>query len=225
LWHEARALAPVSATAKAVLVVGAVAGLLPMAASMFAMTRDTHGRRLVGFMRSMSRALRSMPALFLLMVVASVMQAGSLGVGWLVAKGCEAWFCSAIGDANAQRVGVAAGLVFVLVASGLGVVHDLARAVVVRARARAYRALVRGARAFGSAPLSIWWSWAWRALAALALVLAVAVVATRTGGRGGVALLVLAVLHQGVVLSRVALRLSWLAKALRLVSYFADNER
>jgi hypothetical protein len=48
-------------------------------------------------------------------------------------------------------------------------------------------------------------------------IVAVALLADRIGGRGGVALVVLAALHQSVILSRVALRASWLAKAMRSV--------
>ena len=218
--HGARALAPVAGAAEFVLIVGAVAGLLPLAASMFAMA---HGRA-ARFVRSTSRALQELPALLLLLVIVGTAQAVSLGVAFLVFKGIDMWFETSLGDAYAQRLGVASAMIFVLAASGLGVVHDLARAVVVQTRARApvharaLRALAGGARAFASAPLSLWWSWAWRALAALAPVAAIAAVATRIGGRGGALLVLLAALHQGVVLSRVALRLSWLARALRAVA-------
>jgi hypothetical protein len=51
-------------------------------------------------------------------------------------------------------------------------------------------------------------------------VLAIAAVATRIGGRGGLPLFLLAILHQGVVLSRVAIHLSWLASALRSVDRY-----
>jgi hypothetical protein len=213
LRHGARALAPAAGAAEFVLIVGAVAGLLPMAASMFAMA---HGRA-ARFVRSTSRAMQALPALLLLLVIVGAAQAASLGVAFLVFKGIDMCFETSLGDAYAQRLGVASAMIFVLVASGLGVVHDLARAVVVQTRARALRALAGGARAFASAPLSLWWSWAWRALAALAPVAAIAAVATRIGGRGGALLVLLAALHQGVVLSRVALRLSWLARALRAV--------
>jgi hypothetical protein len=169
-----------------------------MAASMFAMA---HGRA-ARFVPSTSRAVQALPALLLLFVIVGAAQGASLGVGFLVFKGIEMWFETSLGDANAQRLGVAV-------------------VVQTRARARALRALAAGARAFASAPLSMWWSWAWRALAALAPVAAVAAVATRIGGRGGALLVLLAALHQGVVLSRVALRLSWLARALRAV----DEER
>jgi hypothetical protein len=222
LWHGARALPPAATSVKVVLVVGALAGLLPMAASMFALTYEARHRRRAGFVRCVTSAMRTMPALVLLLVIGTGAQATALGVGFLVAKGIELWFEASLGEAGAQRLGVPVGLIFALVASGFGVVHDLSRAAVVHSRVRAIRALSRGARAFGSAPLSIWWSWAWRAIAALVPILAVGLVATRIGGRGGVALVLLAALHQAVVLSRVAFRLSWLARALRAVG---DDER
>jgi hypothetical protein len=217
LWHGARALAPTAAAAKAVLLVGTVAGLLPMAASMSAMAYEARHHRHAGFVRSMTRALGAMPALLLLLVLVDAAQAGAIGLGLLAAKSSETWFEGSLGDARAERLGVALASVFVLAASGMGVVHDLARAVVVRSRTRALRALARAWHTFGRAPLSIWWSWAWRTLTAMVPVLAVAAVATRIGGRGGMPLFLLAMLHQGVVLSRVAIHLSWLASALRAV--------
>jgi hypothetical protein len=74
-----------------------------------------------------------------------------------------------------------------------------------------------GARTFRLAPAALAWSWAWRALASLAPIVAAAWAADRLGGRGGAALFALLVLHQAVVLARVGLRASWLARALRAV--------
>lgn len=217
VWHGARALAPAAAVAKGVLLLGAVAGLLPVAASLFAMAHEAHHNGRAGFVRCMSRALAAMPALLLLMVIMGAAQAAAIGMGLLVAKGSETWLEASLGDARAQRMGLALGFAFVLAASGIGVVHDLARAMVMGSRTRALLALSRAWRTFGRAPLFLWWSWAWRALAAIVPVLAGAVVAARIGGRGGVSLFLLTILHQGVVLSRAALHLSWLASALRAV--------
>jgi hypothetical protein len=217
LWHGARGITPVAATGEFVLIVGAVAGLMPMAAAMFAMAYATRDSPAAGFVRSVAGALRAMPSLLLLLVVVGLMQAIAAGIGFVLAETVEAWAHTGLGEARAQRMGIGVGLVFVALVSGLGVMHDLARAVVVRSRTSALRALVLGAQTFGRAPLPIWWSWAWRALLSLAPVLAAAALAARIGGRGGVALLLLAFLHQGVVLSRVALRASWLAEALRSV--------
>jgi hypothetical protein len=223
LWHSARGLAPVTAAGELALIVGAVAGLLPMAGAMFAMAYATRDRHAAGFVRSMTAALRVMPSLLLLLVVVSVAQAVAAGIGVAVGAAVEGWAHAGFGEARAQRIGIAAGLVFVALVSGLGVVHDLARAAVVRSRVSWLRALVLGARTFGRSPLPLWWSWAWRALISLAPVLAVAAVATRIGGRGGATLLLLALLHQAVVVSRVAVRTSWLAETLRSVECSLDS--
>jgi len=97
----------------------------------------------------------------------------------------------------------------------MGVTHDLARAAVVRRSAGGARALVAGAAAFRADPVSLGWSWAWRATASMAPVVLVGALADRLGGHGGATLVLLALLHQGVVFGRVALRASWLAVALR----------
>lgn len=219
LWHGARGLAPVTSAAEIAIGTAAVVGLLPMAAVMVAMAYATRDRRSPGLVDSIVGAARAMPSLLWLLVAVGVAQAATVGLGVLIAAGAQAWLSDSWGEARAERVGVALGLVFVLIASGLGVVHDLARATVIRSRATGWRAVVLGARAFGHAPLPIWWSWAWRGLASLAPLLAVAAAATRIGGRGGAALILLASLHQGVVLSRIALRASWLAHALRTVDF------
>ncbi len=217
LWHNTRAVAPVISDAELVLIVGAVVGLLPMAAAMFAMTHAPGRRAVAGFAACVSGALRAMPSLLLLLLVVSIAQAIAIAIGVIVGESIEAWTGAGLGESRAQRIGVATGLVFLAAASVIGVVHDLARAVVVRSGANWRRALALAARIFSRAPLPIWWSWAWRALLSLVPVLAVATVALRAGGRGGLALWVLAVLHQAVAISRVALRASWLAKALRSV--------
>jgi hypothetical protein len=45
------------------------------------------------------------------------------------------------------------------------------------------------------------------------------------GGRGGLTLLLLALLHQAVVVARVSLRASWLGLALRAVDVGFPNPR
>jgi hypothetical protein len=215
-WHGARGLAPVTVAAELALVIGAIAGLVPTAAAMIAMACATGDRRGAGPVRSMAGALRAAPRLLLLWMIVRASQATLVGVGAAGALGIETW-AQAMGEVRAERLGIAVGFTFLVAASGLGVVHDLARAVVVRERASGMHALVRGARTFGRAPLPLWWSWAWRALVSLMPILAAAAVATRIGGRSGGALVILAVLHQAVVVSRVAVHASWLSCALRSV--------
>jgi hypothetical protein len=217
LWHGASALAPVSAAAEVALVVGAIAGIVPMTAMMVAMAHVGGDRDSARFVPCMANALRVAPSLLVLLVLVGAGQAATVGIGAAVGSGIATWAHSAIGEVRAERMGIAVGLVFVALASGLGVVHDLARAQVVRSQSKALRALALAARAFGGAPLPLWWAWAWRATLSLGLVLIGATVAGRIGGRGGQALVLLTVLHQTVVVSRVAFRASWLACALRSV--------
>lgn len=217
LWHGARGLPPLVTAAEIALVVGAIAGLLPTAAAMTAMARAPRHRPRAGLAQNLSAALEAMPALVFLFFIVTAAQALTLGIGAGIGGAVEAWVHDGLGEVRAQRMGLAVAFVFVVVASGLGVVHDLARAAVVCARASGASALAVGARAFGAAPVLLWWSWAWRWLASVAPVLGVAVVAGQVGGRGGAALALIALLHQGVVLTRVALRASWLARALRSV--------
>jgi hypothetical protein len=227
LWHSDRGLAPVTAAAEMALTIGAIAGLIPMAGAMFATACRTLDNRAMGFMRSMVAALQAMPSLLFLLVTVVVAQAMVIGLGLLSGWAVDALAHDGLGEDRAQRMGLAVGLGFVLTASGLGVVHDLARAAVVRSRASGPRALALGAQVFARDPLPLWWSWAWRAFAAFAPVLAASAIATRIGGRGGGPLVGLAIIHQGVVAWRVACRASWLAKALRSVSpaglHYADN--
>ncbi len=122
-----------------------------------------------------------------------------------------------MGEARAEQLQGLVLALFLVAASAIGVAHDLARAAVVRFDVPGTRAVVLGSRTLRLAPLPLWWSWAWRALASVAPVVAVATVAGRLGARGAAALFFLFVLHQSVVLARVALRASWLAKALRAV--------
>jgi hypothetical protein len=217
LWHGAHAVHAWTAAAEIALVLGAVGGLLPTAAAMIAIAWTQRDRATAGLAQSLSAALPALPALVFAFFVLTAAQALTVGIGAGASGAIEGWTHAALGEARAQRLGLAVAFAFVLVASGLGVVHDLARAAVVCARARGPRAIVIGARAFGGAPLLLWWSWAWRWLGSLAPVLAVAALTGQVGGRGGAALVFIATLHQAVVLTRVGLRASWLACAMRSV--------
>ncbi len=217
LWHGARGLAPIATTAEMALGICATVGLLPAAAAMVAIAYTKADRRPVGFVGSAGGAVRAMPSLLWLLLVVGLAQAATVVLGVLIAEGAQAWLHDGWGEQRADRVAAAIAVVFAIAASGVGVMHDLARAAVLCRRLTGWRALGLGARVFGRAPLPLWWSWAWRAVTSWIPVLAAAAVAARVGGRGGGPLILLAVLHQGVVLSRVALRTSWLAKALRSV--------
>jgi hypothetical protein len=132
-----------------------------------------------------------------------------------------------LGEARAQQAGLVAGALVASPLLPLTVAHDLGRAAVVQQDLGAVHALTVGSRSLRRAPIALGWAWGWRALASLGLLVAAGAVADGLGGRDGWALLALTGVHQAVVLARVALRASWLARALRAVGHFASdaNER
>jgi hypothetical protein len=206
-----------AAGAALVTIAAVLAGLLPLAALMTTMAHATHGGRRIGASRAIGGAVGSGRALAGLLVgvggAEALAVAAAVVLGGVAEGSAHAW----LGEAHAQMLAIAIGAVALVPACAIGVVHDLARAAVVRLQLGTLAAWIAGYRSFRAAPIGLAWSWGWRALASLAPVGVVALLADRLSWRGGVALVALAVLHQAVVLIRVALRASWLAKALRTV--------
>jgi hypothetical protein len=215
--RHAAGLHSVARLGLALLAVGAVAGLVPMAAMLTQLTYATRDGRGAGLVRSLSEGVRLLPSMLLLLVLATLAQGVTLGLGAAVGSMVEGWVHGGLGEARAQQL---QGLVLLLAlgaASAIGAGHDLARASVVRFKVRGWRGVVLGARTLQMAPLVMWWSWAWRAGAGLLPVVAAAWATGRLGGRAGAALVAVFGLHQLVVVARVALRASWLARSLRAV--------
>jgi hypothetical protein len=217
LSREANGVRAATAAACLALVVGALAGLVPMAALAISLAHATREGRAIGSSRAIAGAIPTFRPFAMLLVVVSFGQGLLLGGAILMGEAGEAIGHASLGEARAQAVGIGIGLVVLSSAMALGVVHDLARAAVVRFDVGGMRALAVGFRAFRAAPIVVIWAWAWRFLASVVPVVVVGAFADRFGGRGGVALVGLAALHQGVVFSRVGLRASWLARALRVV--------
>jgi hypothetical protein len=153
-----------------------------------------------------------------LMVLVGLAEGLVLGAGAGAASLAEGLMHTHLGEAPAQLAEGCMTVPFLLGASMVAVVHDLARASVVRSGVGGLRGVVLGARAFGAGAVALWWAWAWRGAASLAVLAVGAAAAVRLGGRSGMALVGLALVHQLGVFVRVALRASWLARALRAVS-------
>jgi hypothetical protein len=215
LWHASWGLSPVVATGEVVLAVGAVAGLLPMAAVMTTMAYTFGDRQRPELARCVLFSLRSLPALLVLLLVVTAAQAAVIGLGLGAAAAAQSLAEEALGVARSEKLGVAIAVVFVVVASGVGVLHDLARAAVIRKRTSWLRAFSLGARTFAHAPLPLWWSWAWRTLGSIAPVLVVGGVSAAVDSRRGLPLVLIAVLHQTVIVARASLHASWWAETLR----------
>jgi hypothetical protein len=217
LAHDASGVRASTTTAAAVLALAVVAGLVPLAAIMFALASSGLRGERIGAGRAIGRAVHAFPSFALLLFAMAAAEGVTVAIGVLAGELVAAWAQARLGEANAQELGVAAAAAFLPALALLAVLHDLARAAVVRLGARPVDALLAGVALMREGLWALVWSWAWRALAALAPLIAVAAVAERIGGRGGAALVTLGVLHQLVVLVRIALRTSWLAKALRSV--------
>jgi hypothetical protein len=201
----------------AALALGAVAGLVPLGATLTVLAYATRDGRSAGVTQSLSEGLRLFPPLLLLLVLASLAQGAALVVGAGAGSLVESWMHEGLGEARAQQIQGLFLLLTLGAVSAIGAAHDLSRAAVVRFKVGGFRGAVLGTRTLRLAPLSMWWSWAWRAAASLAPVVATAWVTGRLGGRAGMALVVIFALHQLVIAARVALRTSWLARALRAV--------
>jgi hypothetical protein len=217
LSREANGVRAATTTAAVALLLGATLGLVPMAALMVSISTATRDGRPIGGAQTAQRALRVLQPLGVLLVVVGLGQGVVVGSALLLGAGAQSLAHRSLGEALAQQLALALGAAVLLGALALGVTHDLARAAVVRFELGAMRALGVGARALRQAPFAVSWSWGWRTVSSAAPIVAVAWLADRIGGRGGVALVVLAALHQCVILARVALRASWLAKAIRTV--------
>jgi hypothetical protein len=227
-WRDAHGVAAAGHGAGLALLVGMVAGLVPMAALMVALVWPaTEGGR-AGFVRSMDGALRAFPRLALVAVAAELGQGLVAGAGYFLWELVEGWTHAGLGEARAQQFACVIALPFAAAALAIAVVHDLARAAVVRFRARPIEAIVLGVQTMWRSPAKIGWSWGWRWIALLACVAVGGAVADRLVGRGGWTLAGLAMLHQGIIGAGVTLRASWLARALRCVRsppYFAVSDR
>ncbi|MGH7271450.1 MAG: hypothetical protein ACREJ3_13555 [Polyangiaceae bacterium] len=216
LVREAHGVSAALSEAALVLVAGAIAGLVPLAALLVAMGYSGEGRQALDGAEIAHAAARSLRPLALLFAAVTAIEVIAIVMAVVAYEVVDSLLYSSLGEAHAQIAGAlfaAPALASVVV---LVVVHDLSRTAVVAQRATAFRSWLAGAAAFRAAPLALTWSWAWREGASVPLIVAIAALAGRIGGRGGLALLVLGALHQSVIVARAALRASWLARALRL---------
>jgi hypothetical protein len=187
-------------------------GLLPLGALMVALC---HAGRL-GWSWLAARTMEHLGSFVALAVITLVGQGALLFAGSLVAVGVHRAFAERWGEVSSALVSLGvlglAGL-GVLV---LGILEDLARAVVVRARARVRRALPVALTIAKGHAWSVIGAYLPRALASSALVVGAAAVVLWVGvdrpdgWRVGAAFLV----HQTAALGLVWLRASWLSRAL-----------
>jgi hypothetical protein len=199
------------------LAVAAIAGLFPLALLLGQMTYATRSKRSAPFSLLTPHARRAFTPLLVVLASASVVQvvvvAAGLGVGGVISSR----LASRVGEAPASQYGGLATLFFVFVATVLGVLHDLARAAVVRFNVSARYAARLAWNTFRRGPVVVYWSWAWRGLVMLGLVIIGSIVAEKSKNTASSAIVPLFVLHQSIILGRLTFRASWLARAVRAV--------
>jgi hypothetical protein len=217
LLRQGPAAAGVQATLAVVLTIASIGGLVPLGMLLVSLAYGTRDGTLL-LRVALGRSLDFFSSLAVLLVLVSLLEALFL----FAAVGGGIWLVGALIRSAGEPWAYGLGAVFLGTAACLvavaGVVHDLGRAAAVCFRVGAIAALRIGLEAFRQSRGTALWSWAWRSGAGLVPIAVGAGVCEHLGGQGGTALLVVAAIHQLAVLIRVALRASWLSRALRMVS-------
>ena len=223
LRNSEDALAALSSLAVPVFLAGSVLGLIPVI-SLFASIAHTtpdlrtpRARHLAPYVASTFAPMTALLVFSCALKIAALLLLTALFGALQSALGPK------MGEVRADEVALALVAVLALVIPVTDIVQDMARAALVRYQASFGQSVRIALRSFVRTPLRSFFSYAWRTAAAWVPVLLVAPLATRFGGRPGLALGALFVLHQSVVFARAALRASWFAKALRIVDATRDR--
>jgi hypothetical protein len=217
LVHVQNVRAPLVTEAMLVLTFAVILGLLPNGALLASIAFTTRDLRAPSLRQALARAYPAFAPMALVLACVTAVQL-LLGFGaWRLGAWVEDTTYDRLGEARAEQLALLAGALVLAVAGAAGVVQDVARAAIVRFRVTGFHALRLGFGTLRRAPAGLMWSWAWRALAAIVPLAFGSLVAERIGGKAGGALFALAAIHQVVALARVALRASWLARAMRAV--------
>ena len=163
----------------------------------------------------LERPSRTIGELVLFEIGAFVVQALALWSALELGSATSTWLEASLGEVRADMSGVAVfavGIVLVLVVS---IYRDLASAALVHAEESIGDALVVGGRTLVRQPFALAWAWVWRALVGIALVAAGTWLSMKFGGKSGLFLVALFLVHQAAVAWRVAWRASWLAASVR----------
>lgn len=249
MWlGQTDAALPVSVrTMLLLLFVGAVLMQLPLGALLASLAFARHPAEGVASSR---RSLRPVEALRIgmgaFMPLSGALALGTVAgiivvaLGAIASSAVDHGFVESLGDARSFHLRLVTFGLFLIVAAVVGVFVDLVRAAIVRetgtaatsdrsstsSPAPAWTVMLRGVktalRAARRDLVRATVGWAWRYALGLVLIGTGYYAARALGGRGGGALVALFAIHQVVVLGRVALRASWLARALVIVAPVQD---
>jgi hypothetical protein len=202
-----------------ILCAAAVLELVPLGALLASIAFVTRARRPPPTAAVVARSWQASPTFAALLGIAALVQLLLVGSAVVMFFAISHGLMDDLGKPRADQIAIVVAGLLGAVTAFVGIVHDLARAAAIRFRVRTVRAIRLAMNTVARGVLPLLWSWGWRAGAGLAPLAVGALVAARLGGRGGSALWALAIVHQLAALARVALRASWLAKAIRAVDH------
>ncbi len=207
-----------------VAVLGAIVGLLPLSALLTSLSHATPDTRAPRPRHLAPYVVATFGPLTYLLALGVALELALCAVAlWTFGAVSEA-MKTRTSDPRADQLAALACFVVLLFAAAACVIHDLARAGLVRFRTGTFGAIRVALRTFRRMPLRVLWSWAWRGMVSIAIVIAVAAILPRFAS-GAASLVAIALLHQLVAISRTALRASWLARALRSVDSAGNASR
>ena len=227
LGQDDAAISVVSRTSIVLLVAGVIAMQVPLGALLaslaFSRGDEDAPRLSPRWQAAMRVGVTAFMPLAGLLALASVVGVLLFLAGGIASSAADHALSTSLGDARSFVVRLVVLALFAVLGALIGVIVDLARAAVARdigigiaagTTTAGWTTMLRGIRmAFGVARRHLWSA----ALAAVLIALGMAA-SQALGGRGGGSLILLWLAHQAIVLLRVALRASWLARALALVT-------
>jgi hypothetical protein len=165
------------------------------------------------------RAAAAMPSLIVLGGAVTLLSTIGIGIVAAGVGGLSGSLDSLMDEPFSDVCVWFAALVTLLPIVGIGLVHDLARAAVIRHETRAKGALIAALGVVRRLPRRVIFGWLWPAVASAGLVALAAALsgAIDVSRPGAVRVAGVFSIHQATVLGLVVLRLAWLGAALRLV--------
>jgi hypothetical protein len=203
------------------VLVGLYLGLMPLAALLYAYGREQK----LSPAALMAAAGRYFGPFSLLLGLSLVVAALSAGVPLAVGALLENELRAALGERGSDIAGMGFRGAALIVAGVVGVVQDLARAVLVTRETKVLDAIREATETFRTWPAEAFGGWALRGLAALLLVTVAARLVTHVGVETATSFTAVFVLHQAVAFALVFLRADWLALAVGLVQSTYKSER
>jgi hypothetical protein len=203
------------------VLVGLYLGLVPVAAFLVAFARDDKPP----LPALLASAVRLFGPFSLLLGFSLVVAALAASVPLVVASLLENEARSAFGERGADLVELGFWGAALVVAWGVGLVQDLARAALATRQTTVLDAVRSGIETFRAWPVEAIGGCALRGLVALLLVTVVARATTHIGIETAGAFAAVALLHQGVAFALVFLRADWLALAVELAGSSYRSER